>query len=445
MEPSKIAAAPAGANQPAPGKNIVLLCDGTANQVTIYSQTNVLRLARLLQKGDGAGGRQVVFYDPGLGTEGSPGALTWFGRAITRGLGLAFGFGLSRNLADAYSFLVQHYEPGDRIYIFGFSRGAYTARALTGLLGRVGLLERGCESLISYAIRYFHACDDHQLNFFKQRFSRTYPLLWQEVIPGIADGPLRDRAKKPSRGVVPVHFLGVWDTVKSIGLFRRRVSLPDTDWLPNMIYGRHAVALDERRSQYRPELWCADTGDPILHAAEQGKRKANRQSCLHQDVETVWFAGAHSDVGGGYGLPKRRERELIRLTREGDEIDFVALPKARAAGRGEDEARLKARRQAIDTGLESLGAVEAKETGLAHCSLRWMIDAAQRYGLLFDALALGQHPPTPDPAALLHNPLLPAWWLVGWRRRRLPGGARLDASVGLRQGLGLGYEPAARP
>jgi uncharacterized protein (DUF2235 family) len=105
------------------------------------------------------------------------------------------------------------------IYIFGFSRGAYTARALTGLLQRVGLVERGCDNLIPYAVRYFQARDDHQLNFFKQRFSRTYHLLWREVVPDIDQIPaLKEKANRPSRGVIPVHFLGVWDTVKSIGV-----------------------------------------------------------------------------------------------------------------------------------------------------------------------------------------------------------------------------------
>jgi len=391
-------------------KDIVVLCDGTANQVNILSQTNVLRLARLLQK-TGGDRRQVVYYDPGLGTEGAPGALTPFGRWVTKGLGLVFGYGLKKNLSDAYAFLVQHYEPGDRIYIFGFSRGAYTARALTGLLQRVGLLERGCDNLIPYAIRYFQKRDDHQLNFFKQRFSRTYHLAWRDVVPDIAEIPaLKEKASRPSRGVIPVHFLGVWDTVKSIGTLRSQVTLPDTDWLPNMINGRHAVALDEKRSQYRPELWGSDTDSGH---AERLKEK-RFQTCLHADVETMWFAGVHSDVGGGYGLSVKMEREL-----------FLKRDKPSKPSPEELERR-------------------KTEVGLAYVSLQWMMDAAAKHGLLFDQDVLVEEPLTPDVRATVHNPLLPAWWLLAWWRRTLPRGAQIHPSVQERIREVQGYQPAAR-
>lgn len=388
----------------------MVLCDGTANQVNIFSQTNVLRLARLLQK-TGGDRRQIVYYDPGLGTEGAPGALTPVGRRVTEVLGLAFGYGLKKNLSDAYAFLVQHYEPGDRIYIFGFSRGAYTARALTGLLQRVGLVERGCDNLIPYAVRYFQARDGHQLNFFKQRFSRTYHLLWQDVVPEIDQMPaLREKANRPSRGVIPVHFLGVWDTVKSIGTLRRRVVLPDTDWLPNMVNGRHAVALDEKRSQYRPELWECDTDDG--HA---GRLKEKRfQTCLHSDVETMWFAGVHADVGGGYGLSAKMERELFDRREKPSKPSPEELEKKKA------------------------------EVGLAYISLQWMMDAAAKHGLLFDQNVLAEEPLEPDARATLHNPLLPAWWLLAWWRRTLPTGARIHPSVQERIREVQGYRPAAR-
>jgi uncharacterized protein (DUF2235 family) len=393
------------------GKNVVVLCDGTANQVTVFSQTNVLRLARLLQKEAGGGRRQVVYYDPGLGTEGAPGALTPVGRGITKFLGLAFGYGLTKNLSDAYAFLVQHYEPGDRIYIFGFSRGAYTARALTGLLQRVGLLERGCDNLIPYAIRYFQARDGHQLNFFKQRFSRTYHLLWREVVPSFAEIPrLQEKANRPSRGVIPVHFLGVWDTVKSIGTLRRRITLPDTDWLPNMINGRHAVALDEERSQYRPELWECDTDSGH---AERLKEK-RFQVCLHADVETMWFAGVHSDVGGGYGISAKLERKLIEKREKPSKPTPEELEKKQA------------------------------EIGLAHISLQWMMEAAAKHGLLFDHAVLAEEPLTPDVRATLHNPLLPFWWVLAWWHRTLPADAQIHPSVEERKQKVQGYKPAAR-
>lgn len=394
-------------------KNIVVLCDGTANQVTIYSHTNIVRLARRLDKTAGKNKHQVMFYDPGLGTEGAPAALTLVGKAVTRLLGLAFGYGLSKNLADAYAFLMQNYEPGDRIYIFGFSRGAYTARALTGLLGRVGLLERGCNSLIPYAIKYYHAGNDHQLNFFKKRFSRTYAYKWRDVIPDINDSSL---ANKLSKGVIPVHFLGVWDTVKSVGIFRRQFTLPDTDWLPNMINGRHAVAIDEKRSQYQPVLWDADTNDN--HEEQKERRKSNFQTCLHQDVKTQWFSGVHADVGGGYGLPVRLEKELIEIKNKIKELDWDKLPEARKAKDKVSEDKYVKEKLRLEARIKEVQTIEEKETALSYVSLKWIIESAEQYGLLFDRKVVANDPQTLTPNAKMHNPLFPFWWVLGWRKRR---------------------------
>jgi uncharacterized protein (DUF2235 family) len=359
-------------------KNIIVLCDGTANQVNVRTSTNVVRVARRLDKTDNNGVRQVVFYDPGLGTEHAPGALTGIGRSITKILGLAFGYGLGKNLGDAYAFLMQNYEPGDRIYIFGFSRGAYTARALTGLLSRVGLLDRGNNSLIPYVIKYYREGNDYQLNFFKKRFSRTYALTRGQVIPEPWEDPQSKFMKESSKGVIPVHFLGVWDTVSSIGIFRKKTLLPDTDWLPNMVNGRHAVAIHEQRSQYQPELWTADTEDEKKHDEEAKKRKDKGlyQFCLHQDVKTRWFPGVHADVGGGYGLSGKK---LANSTKE----------------------------------------KEQQETALASYSLKWMIDAAKACGLRIDMKKEDQEfldieKPTK------HNPLIPFWWILWWWPR-VPG------------------------
>ena len=394
-------------------KNIVVLCDGTGNQVSVYSHTNLVRLARRLDKTTGESGRQIVFYDPGLGTEGAPGALTLTGKAITKILGLAFGYGLSKNLADAYAFLMQNYEPGDRIYIFGFSRGAYTARALAGLLGRIGLLDRGCENLIRYAIKYYHKRDGHQLNFFKQRFSRTYALKWGAVVPEIDDAHLADRS---SKGVIPVHFLGVWDTVKSIGFLRPHFTLPDTDWLPNMINGRHAVAIDEKRSQYQPVLWDSDTNDS--HDTQKDRRKVNRQTCLHQDIETKWFSGVHADVGGGYGLTTKLEKKLIRIKARLEELDWEKLPAAREANDKDKENKLIKEKKDLENQIKEINDIKEAETALAYVSLRWMIQTAEDHGLMFDNEEVAKDPQELNPNAIMHNPLLPFWWILGWRDRR---------------------------
>ena len=401
-------------------KNIVVLCDGTANQVTIYSHTNLVRLARRLDKTTSKDRSQVMFYDPGLGTESAPGALTVVGKAVTKFLGLAFGYGLSKNLADAYAFLMKNYEPGDRIYIFGFSRGAYTARALTGLLGRVGLLERGCESLIPYAIKYYHASNAHQLNFFKKRFSRTYALKWRDVIPDIKDTSL---ANKSSKGVIPVHFLGVWDTVKSIGILRPQFTLPDTDWLPNMINGRHAVAIDEKRSQYQPVLWDADTDSD--HEDQKERRKSNFQTCLHQDVDTKWFSGVHADVGGGYGLSAQLEKELIKSKKKLKELDWDKLPNARKANDKENEDKFKKEKMCLEARIKEIKKIEEDETALSYVSLKWMIEAADDHGLLLDKEEVAKDPQIANPKAKLHNSLLPLWWVLGWRKRRAREGENI--------------------
>jgi len=402
-------------------KNLVVLCDGTNNQVTLYSHTNLVRVARCMDKQASADKRQMVFYDPGLGTEGSPAALTWLGRQVTKLLGLMFGYGLSKNIADAYGFLMENYEPGDRIYVFGFSRGAYTARALVGLLERVGLLEKGCESLIHYAIKYYHQGNDHQLNFFKQRFSRTYSLKWGEV--GIQDDKHKDR---PSKGVIPVHFLGVWDTVKSVGILRWQLKLPDTIWLPNMVNGRHAVAIDEKRSQYRPLLWDSDTNDQ--HEEQEDLRKSNFQTCLHQDVQTEWFSGVHADVGGGYGLPARLEKKQQKIKSDIKAIEWDLLPQYRKKGEDKLVDECLNKKRVLNEQLEEIETRELKETALSYVSLQWMLEAADKHGLLLDSVEVTRNPLTLTPDAKLHNPLLPIWWILGWWKRKLPEGAKVHTT-----------------
>src|SRR5262249_28660476 len=129
-------------------KNIVICCDGTGNEFG-HESSNVVKLYKMFV----CNASQIGYYHPGVGTMGARNALTRIGKWWTRIIGLQFGYELSDNIADAYQFLMRVYEPGDRIYVFGFSRGAYTARALCGLLHAAGLLTLGNEALIPYAIR----------------------------------------------------------------------------------------------------------------------------------------------------------------------------------------------------------------------------------------------------------------------------------------------------
>ncbi len=233
-------------------KNIIICCDGTGNEFGAQN-SNVVKLYKALV----CNAAQIAYYHPGVGTMGSRNALTRIAKWWTRVIGLAFGYGLSDNVADAYQFLMRTFEPGDLVYVFGFSRGAYTARALCGMLHIVGLLTGGNEALIPYAIRMIKRkkIDFQVAADFKKTFS-------QECKP---------------------HFVGVWDTVSSLGWVYNAVHFPFTRTTKNPDFHivRHAVSIDERRAFFRQN----SLGEP---------------SHVKQDIKEVWFAGVHSDVGGSY-------------------------------------------------------------------------------------------------------------------------------------------------
>src|SRR5262245_44219444 len=132
-------------------KSIVLCCDGTNNQFSA-DDTNVLRMYRVTSK---IPDQQIAFYDPGVGTMSDSSYHTQLGKLWSMLKGLAFGTGFMDNISDAYRYLMQVYENGDQIYLFGFSRGAFTARAVAALLHAVGLLYPGSENLLPYAISYW--------------------------------------------------------------------------------------------------------------------------------------------------------------------------------------------------------------------------------------------------------------------------------------------------
>ncbi|WP_035056117.1 DUF2235 domain-containing protein [Desulfuromonas sp. TF] len=235
-------------------KNIVICCDGTGNEYKEPS-TNVLKLYTMLPRAGNERDRsdQITYYDPGVGTLSLPFALTRVGRAVTKALGLGFGLGITRDISDAYQFLMETYEPGDKVYLFGFSRGAYTVRAVAAILYKCGLLRPGRENMLPYALKIFkHERNPRIYVGFKRTFSRH----------------------------CPIHFMGLWDTVKSVGWIYDPLTLQFTMNNPTVGVVRQAIAIDERRCFYRQNLW-----------SEPSKG---------QDVKQVWFAGAHADVGGGY-------------------------------------------------------------------------------------------------------------------------------------------------
>jgi uncharacterized protein (DUF2235 family) len=267
--------APAG--QP---RNIVLCLDGTSNEPEAGT-TNVVRMFQAAAKSVD----QVVFYHPGVGTMGARGAVTRVGRAVSRIAGMVVGFGIKDNIETAYSFLLRTWQPGDRVFVFGFSRGAYTARALTGMLATVGLLRPEAENLVPYAMKLYakkvpdgdsEAAKKRRQAFWKQR--RDFVAQFgQPGFPDVFDTSAHQ-----------VHFLGVWDTVKTVGWLNWRAQFQQVRWpyttdVRNVEHARHALALDERRKPFREHRL---SGEAV--ASSDGRYKQ------------VWFAGIHSDVGGQF-------------------------------------------------------------------------------------------------------------------------------------------------
>lgn len=243
-------------------KNIVICCDGTGNQFG-KNNSNVLKVYSVLRIDRGL---QTAYYHPGVGTMGARNALSTAGKLWTRVKGLAFGYGLSDNIADAYQFLMNEFEDEDKIYLFGFSRGAYTVRALCGMLHMFGLLRPGNAGMIPYAMRLFKT-RKHDKFALGAKFKKTF-----------------SRECKP-------HFLGVWDTVSSVGwvldpIGLRPGALPFTAQFPDIPVVRHAVSVDERRAFFRQNLIV-----PL-------------DTSSGQDLKQLWFPGVHSDVGGSYAEEK---------------------------------------------------------------------------------------------------------------------------------------------
>jgi uncharacterized protein (DUF2235 family) len=238
-------------------KNIVVCCDGTGNEFGDRNSNVVKLYSTLIIDAE----KQVGYYHPGVGTMGSPTAHNKISRAWSTVMGLAFGAGLLANVGDAYRYLMNVYKDGDQVYLFGFSRGAYTARAIAGLLHMFGLLSPGNEGLIPYIIRMYAKRTRNAAGM-----THTF-----EVAGGFKATFCRD---------CPLHLVGVWDTVSSVGWIWDPLKLPYTAQNPDMRNGRHAISIDERRCYFVNNLW----GAPLPG----------------QNIKQVWFAGVHSDVGGSY-------------------------------------------------------------------------------------------------------------------------------------------------
>ena len=239
-------------------KNIVVCSDGTANEFGDIN-TNVVHTYDLAIKDE----EQIAFYDPGVGTGG------WEYDESTLGLkslaDQATGHGLQKNVEDAYRYLMTCYEKGDHIYLFGFSRGAFTARSLAGMLYKVGLLRKGHENLLEYASKLYNTSPDPHNDEIAADFKNTF-----------------------SRSC-PIYFIGVWDTVDS-RVMNAGKRFADPTLNPDISFAYHALAIDEHRKDFPPCLWT-------------------EKPTAGQTVEQVWFPGVHADIGGGY-----KERGLANIT-----------------------------------------------------------------------------------------------------------------------------------
>jgi len=258
-------------------KNVVICCDGTGNDIS-ENISNVLKLYRVLRKTGKGSREQIVFYDAGVGTLARPDPFTKFKQDTTMVLGLALGYGLDDNVLRAYEFLVDEYEDGDDIFLFGFSRGAYTVRVLAGFMHKVGLLWPAQRHLSGAA-----------LTAYKQTSAAG---------PGAPDTAAQFARIVGSRAPT-IKFLGVWDTVASVIVPRPDryytfdlQTLLNTQANPSVHIFRQASAIDERRRMFRLQPW--DSGQTFCPNRFDGTKGTP------QDAQQVWFAGVHSDVGGGY-------------------------------------------------------------------------------------------------------------------------------------------------
>lgn len=249
------------------------------------SSTNVWKLHDAISAVDAGGVGQNRWYEKGVGTK-------WYNKVR----GGAFGVGLSQKIQEGYRYLVETFDEGDDIFVFGFSRGAYSARSLVGLVRNAGLLKKENVRQVPDAYALYRTrnegADSENARFFRSRYSRE----------------------------VPIHFLGVWDTVGALGIpvesfewFNRPFyQFHDTELSGIVRNAFHAVAVDEHRKSYQCTLW-----DP--------KKKPN------QVIEQVWFAGAHANVGGGYANNRLSDVALRWM-----------MERAQACGLALDPARMPA-------------------------------------------------------------------------------------------------------
>jgi len=316
-------------------KRLVICCDGTWQHARSTHVSNVVKLTRAIQPRTNNGIEQIVFYQPGLGSEGF--------NSVRAG---ALGVGLDRDIQDAYRFLVHNYDEQDEIWCFGYSRGAYTVRSLVGLIRNAWLLKKSEASRIDDAYHIY----------------RTH---W---------GPDADNATRFRDAhcrQVRIRLLGAWDTVGSLGiplpLFAgfnaERYNFHDTRISRIVEHAYHALAIDERRTPYSPTLW---------------QTAANRTQ-----TEQCWFSGSHGDVGGGHyegGLADEALQWLVNRAQScGLEIDKVYLDRiSEQAGKAVIHRHESPAWSLLGRAWRAIGVINADETIHHSAEQRYLNDPGYR-------------------------------------------------------------------
>lgn len=296
-------------------KNIVICSDGTGNSASEYWHTNVWRICQAVSPIAHGVSKQITYYDDGVGTEDFK---------LFKMIGGALGWGITRNLEQLYGFLIRHYDEGDNIYLFGFSRGAFTVRVLAHILYHCGIAANTKVETDADSVPHLRPCTPLELDRLAKNAIEAYKHRNHADADDRHSAPFDFRTKygrahedsaHPERqtpewhGRFPIKFVGVWDTVDAVGLpideltqaflkvpffFRLNLKRPtgseyktwERDFNPLIKNGFHAMAVDDERHSFHPVLWT----EP-----DQAKSMVGPQR-----IEQVWFAGMHSNVGGGY-------------------------------------------------------------------------------------------------------------------------------------------------
>lgn len=287
-------------------KRLIVLCDGTWQDSTADNASdypsNVTRFSRALksstwvpkkdESGDLEEVEQIVYYQKGVGTGTLDGLI-----------GGAVGLGVSANVRAAYAFLSHNYDPEDEIFFFGFSRGAYTARSIAGLVNAHGLLtKKGMDCFPTLYNLYYRKQDKTNANDAEEA----------RFVQKLVDAGLLQR-----KAADAVEVVGVWDTVafhqswfgkgplgRLLGMGSERIEFRNAMLSNKVKYGYHALALDERRKAFLPTLWhYPKTGSDEAKPREDGT--------TIKEMEQVWFSGNHTDVGGGHVTPRLSDIPLV--------------------------------------------------------------------------------------------------------------------------------------